>query len=72
MSNKLQSLWANHGPVNVLDMHNDFFMVRFSNERDYKHALFEGPWRILDHYLWVQRWRPLFDTSYDKVHKLAV
>lgn len=53
-------------------MHDDFFMVRFSDEGDYRHALFEGPCRVLDHYLMVQRWRPLFDTTDHKVQKLAV
>lgn len=53
-------------------MDNDFFMVRFSDESDYKYALYEGPWRMLDHYLLVQRWRLLFDTSDHKVQKIVV
>lgn len=32
----------------------------------------EGPWRMSDHYLLVQRCRPLFDTTDHKVQKLAV
>lgn len=72
MSNKLQNLWAKHGSIHVLDMHNDFFIVRFSDEGDYKHAIYEGRWHFLDHYLLVQRWRPLFDTSDHKIQKVAV
>lgn len=53
-------------------MSNEFFMVRFSDEEDYKFALFEGPWHMFDHYLLVQRWRPLFDTSDHKIQKIAV
>lgn len=39
MSNKLQHIWAKHVTIQVLDMYNDFFMVRFTDEGDYKHAL---------------------------------
>ncbi|KAJ1424808.1 hypothetical protein SESBI_11520 [Sesbania bispinosa] len=39
---------------------------------DYKHALYEGPWLIADHYLLVQRWRPLFNPYQDTVRKIGV
>ncbi|RYR37171.1 hypothetical protein Ahy_A09g042101 [Arachis hypogaea] len=35
------------------------------DEGDYRHALFEGHWLVADHYLLVQRWRPLFQPSND-------
>lgn len=72
VANKLQQQWARQGSVHILDMHDDFFMIWFSDEGDYKHALFEGPWRVLDHYLMVQHWYLLFDTSYRKVKRLTV
>lgn len=72
MSNKLQQQWAKHGTIHVLDINDEFFMVRFSDEGDYSYALFEDPWHVLDHYLMVQRWRSLFDTADHKVKKLVV
>ncbi|KAJ1404587.1 Zinc finger, CCHC-type [Sesbania bispinosa] len=72
MSMKLKHLWAKNGDVRVMDASEDFFLVKFSDEGDYKHALFEGPWLIADHYLLVQRWRPLFDPLDYTIKKVAV
>ena len=58
--------------MKILDLTNEFFLVRFVDEGDYKHALFEGPWLVADHYLLVQRWRPLFKPSNKAIQKLAV
>ncbi|KAJ1429723.1 Zinc finger, CCHC-type [Sesbania bispinosa] len=65
-------LWAKNEDVRVMDASEDFFLVKFSDEGDYKHALFEGPWLIADHYLLVQRWRPLFDPLDYTIKKVAV
>lgn len=70
MSNKLQYIWAKKGTIHVMDLSNDFFMVRYEDEGDYKHALFDGPWLVLDHYLLVQRWRPLFRPTNTQIQKL--
>lgn len=34
-------------------MYNGFFQVVFSNGRNYKFALLEGPWMVVDQYLIV-------------------
>lgn len=52
-------------------MNKDFFIVKFDNIDDYKFALFEGRWLIFDHYLLVQRWRPLFKPQDTKVQRIA-
>ncbi|KAJ1436414.1 Zinc finger, CCHC-type [Sesbania bispinosa] len=72
MSSKLKFLWTKNGDVRIMDISDEFFMVRFSDEGDYKHALYEGPWLIADHYLLVQRWRPLFTPKDYEVKKIAV
>ncbi|CAN1185476.1 hypothetical protein LINPERHAP2_LOCUS37574 [Linum perenne] len=43
---RLKSLWARLGHIQVSDIANNFFLVRFSTEDDYKRALFGGPWKI--------------------------
>ncbi|KAL4305453.1 uncharacterized protein DS421_16g533350 [Arachis hypogaea] len=52
-------------------MDRDYFFVHFSDEEDYSHALFGGPWMIAGHYLIVQRWRPFFLESENEVKKIA-
>lgn len=71
MTIKIQHLWAKRGTVKVVDISNDFFMVSFSDDGDYRHALLEGPWLILDHYLLVQRWRPFFRPNHPTVKRIA-
>ncbi|KAJ1379912.1 hypothetical protein SESBI_46471 [Sesbania bispinosa] len=63
MSLELKHLWAKKGDVRTMDISEDFFFIRFSEEGDYKHALYERPWLIADHYLLVQRWRLLFNPE---------
>ncbi|CAN1147573.1 hypothetical protein LINPERHAP2_LOCUS15955 [Linum perenne] len=43
---RLESLWAKTGRIQVTDMANDFFLVRFSDMKDYQRAAFDGPWKV--------------------------
>ena len=47
----------------AIDLENDFFLVRFKREADAHHALTQGPWTILGHYLIVQQLNPHFNAS---------
>ncbi|XP_057724138.1 uncharacterized protein LOC130940104 [Arachis stenosperma] len=64
--------WARKDVVRVMDLEENFFLIRFFNQEDYSYALFEGPWMIADHYLLVQRWRPLFIPQEVDIRKVAV
>ncbi|RYQ99916.1 hypothetical protein Ahy_B07g087927 [Arachis hypogaea] len=68
----VQRRWAKKGSIRVMDLVGNFFLVSFGSQEDYVHALFEGPWMIADHYLLVQRWRPLFMPMETQVQKIAV
>ncbi|CAN1320741.1 hypothetical protein LINPERPRIM_LOCUS31818 [Linum perenne] len=46
---RLEYLWARTGQIQVSDMANNFFLVRFTNEEDYSNAAFGGPWKIYVH-----------------------
>lgn len=39
LENRVQKMWARNGIVTVVDVPNDFFLVNFSNEKDYDFAL---------------------------------
>ncbi|CAN1127838.1 hypothetical protein LINPERPRIM_LOCUS29861 [Linum perenne] len=47
MKRRLEFLWARAGSIQVVDMTNDFFLLRFSNEDDYNVAAFWGPWKMV-------------------------
>nr|KYP57514.1 Uncharacterized protein At4g02000 family [Cajanus cajan] len=57
--------------MRMIDMPDDFFLVQFTAEDDYRHALYEGPWMIADHYILVQRWRPFFTITSTQTRKVA-
>ncbi|KAJ4839764.1 hypothetical protein Tsubulata_022251 [Turnera subulata] len=50
------------GGLQVIDLDNDYFLVRFEKREDYSKALAEGPWLIQGSYLTVQTWKPGFDV----------
>lgn len=72
METTLNRAWAMTAPIKIIDMPQGFFLVMFNAETDYKRALFEGPWRVADHYILVQRWRPCFMATARVVRKVAV
>ncbi|CAN1128399.1 hypothetical protein LINPERHAP2_LOCUS4602 [Linum perenne] len=46
MKHILEFLWARTGPIQVSDLANNFFLVRFTHEKDYSAAAFGGPWKV--------------------------
>ncbi|KAE8719828.1 hypothetical protein F3Y22_tig00109925pilonHSYRG00011 [Hibiscus syriacus] len=44
------------GQYQVIDLENDYFLVKFESEQGYIHVLMEGPWMIFGCYLTVQPW----------------
>ncbi|CAN1809632.1 hypothetical protein LINPERHAP1_LOCUS25666 [Linum perenne] len=63
MKRRLEFLWARYGHIQVSDMSNSFFLVRFSNDDDYTSAAFGGPWKIYDYYIAVSQWSPSFNEE---------
>lgn len=69
---RLQILWKTRQTFMLIDLHNDFFIARFTNKHDYEVALLNGPWIISDHYLHVQRWFPNFMPMEATIDSLLV
>ncbi|CAN1292675.1 hypothetical protein LINPERPRIM_LOCUS21682, partial [Linum perenne] len=69
MKRRLESLWAKHGQIQVLDLSNACFAIRFSNKGDYSRAAFEGPWKIFDYYITVSTWSLNFKV-YESIRKI--
>ncbi|CAN1128001.1 hypothetical protein LINPERHAP2_LOCUS4360, partial [Linum perenne] len=60
---RLEFLWAKVGRIQVPDVANSFFLVRFSDNDDYKRAAFGGPWKIYDYYISISRWSPTLNKE---------
>lgn len=67
---RLNGLWKTAMPYSVIDLENNYFLIRFRSAGDAVDALTRGPWLIMGHYLTVQPWTPSFDflnTALDRV-----
>ena len=67
---RLNVLWKTTMGFSVIDLENNYFLVRFRSVGDVVDALTKGPWLIMGHYLTVQPWTPSFDftnTAFDQV-----
>ena len=56
----------------VIDLENNFFLIRFRSARDAVDALTKGPWIIMGHYLTVQPWSPSFDFTKTVLDQVTV
>ncbi|KAL4296305.1 hypothetical protein GQ457_12G031070 [Hibiscus cannabinus] len=61
--NRLHALWRPTGEIQLIDLDNDYYLVRFADSSDYTRALTDGPWTIYGSYLIVQPWSRSFSTS---------
>ncbi|XVE59235.1 hypothetical protein DITRI_Ditri05aG0029600 [Diplodiscus trichospermus] len=58
--------------LDIIDVGNDVYVVRFYSMEEYDRALYNGPWIIANHYLAVcQRYHD-FDPNHFSVSRLAV
>ncbi|CAN1188861.1 hypothetical protein LINPERHAP2_LOCUS39581 [Linum perenne] len=72
LCHRLHDIWKSVGNLHIMDLDRNCFMVKFDNEQDYFKALTDGPWIILDHYLFVHQWDHSFCASYDLPKKMVV
>ncbi|KAK9205125.1 hypothetical protein WN943_015392 [Citrus x changshan-huyou] len=67
---RLNVMWKSAMGFSVIDLENNFYLVRFRSVGDAVDALTKGSWLIMGHYLTVQPWPPSFDftnTALDQV-----
>lgn len=64
---KLQLLWQ-FDNLKILDLGNDYFLIKFSFLAGIHQAGLEGPWIINGSYLLVQLWYLSFDVVSDDIH----
>ncbi|XP_057451938.1 uncharacterized protein LOC130743727 [Lotus japonicus] len=69
---RLERLWQPMGDMEVIDLDNEFYIIRFSNAADYGHVFNGGPWVIMGHYLVIQQWKPGFVPEEGIPGKVAV
>ncbi|XP_052113885.1 uncharacterized protein LOC127744992 [Arachis duranensis] len=71
LTRRLETMWGKMESLEVIDLGNDFFLVKFFSHEDLDFALTEGPWKILDHYLSIRFWTPNFNPEKDVIDRIA-
>ncbi|KAJ8769482.1 hypothetical protein K2173_002972 [Erythroxylum novogranatense] len=72
LRNQLQMQWKLRGKMKMVDLDNEFFLVKFQEEGDYFRVLTEGPWVVFRQVIAVQRWSPSFRPSQAAVSRVVV
>lgn len=56
LSNRIESLWSLTGDYEIVDLDNNYFLVKLASQSDYNKVLMDGPWMMYRHYLVVRPW----------------
>ncbi|KAK9951004.1 hypothetical protein M0R45_006466 [Rubus argutus] len=72
MSDSLRRKWKLQGPWQLIDMPNDYFVVKFHLHEDMTTTLCGGPWIIAGQTLVVQQWKPDFNPYSNTITTMAV
>ncbi|CAL1353834.1 unnamed protein product [Linum trigynum] len=72
LSRRLNYLWARHGELQISDLKNAWFLVRFRRREDYEIAINGGPWLLGETYLTVMRWYKGFNPWKSMVRSTLV
>lgn len=63
LSQRLADMWASNHHLEIIDLEDGYYVVRFYAKEDYDYALENGPWVIQGHYLSVNKLSPGFLPS---------
>ncbi|KAI5339511.1 hypothetical protein L3X38_018783 [Prunus dulcis] len=67
LRSRLLQRWALKGPMSLIDLENNYFIVKFLYEEDMRYVLTGGPWQIAGQYIVAQKWKPGFNAKEEKI-----
>lgn len=69
---RLLQLWQPKGDLTLIDLANEFYIVKFMLIEDREWALTGGPWLVQGHYLSMRDWVPDFNPKEAKIDRAAI
>ena len=57
---KINTLWKPNARMDCVNLGQDFFLIKFSDDSDYDKVLRAGAWFIREHFLAIKPWEPYF------------
>lgn len=72
MKERLQKLWKPKGGFEILDVDNNYFLVKIDLQADKERVTSWGPWMLFYNYLCVAHWTPEFASPSTIIKKTLV
>ncbi|XP_020421299.1 uncharacterized protein LOC18774519 [Prunus persica] len=72
LHDRLHQKWSLKGEWKLIDLVNDYFVVKFELEEDLNFVLTGGPWIIASQYLVMQKWRHGFCPATAHITRMVV
>lgn len=72
LKRKIQHLWRPTETFSVIDLGEDFFIIKFTKKENMEKALHQGPWFVNGHHLSVIKWKPNFVASKETLTSSAI
>ncbi|KAK5833596.1 hypothetical protein PVK06_017446 [Gossypium arboreum] len=63
LANKIESLWGLTSNYKIVNLDNNYFLVKLGSQNDYNRVIMGGLWMVYGHYLVVQPWSRDFSTE---------
>ncbi|KAI5333294.1 hypothetical protein L3X38_023425 [Prunus dulcis] len=67
LRDRLLQRWGLKGPMSLIDLENNYFIVKFLIKEDKRYVLTGGPWQIAGQYIVTQSWKPGFNAKEERV-----
>ncbi|XP_012448856.1 uncharacterized protein At4g02000 [Gossypium raimondii] len=65
-------MWNLDEEFDCIDLGHDFYVVKFLSAEDLLTVITAGSWKIMDHYLTIQKWKPNFHPTMGTIASIAV
>lgn len=69
---KLQSIWKLSKEINLMDLGNELYLVKFKLEQNYSQVIHAGPWFKGRHFLNIRQWEPKFRSNHVECKQTAI
>lgn len=72
LKQKLQDLWKSSKQVTLINLGNDYHVVKFQSEANKNKVLHEGPWFVAGNFMSVRKWEPNFVPNEETITRTTI
>ncbi|XP_019231502.1 PREDICTED: uncharacterized protein LOC109212329 [Nicotiana attenuata] len=72
LKKKIQELWHPTEDLSLIDLGEDYYIIKFRKKENMEKAINQGPWFINGHFLLIIKWKPNFVATKERLTTSAV